>query len=218
MKKKKKYTPALGHDQFTNWYDQVIAWTMPEEEFRTKLIQQLSPNPSERILEFGFGTIENLIYIIRAEPNVNYSGLDIDPNVKVLAKEKLSKLKFLVKAELSLYEGGAFPYEDNSFDKVFSCLVFHQLQREEKVNALKEIYRVLKKDGMILICDWDKPSSFLTSLGFYAVQVLDGFATTADSRKGILIDLMKESGFSNAKHVDVINTNIGTLKYIIGAK
>lgn len=216
--KKQNYNPALGYDQLTVLYDKVIDWTMPEKKFRAKLIRHFSPQPNEKILEFGFGTGQNLIYSLKAENKAAYTGLDIDPKVKSIAEEKLRKLNFLKNVHLDLYDGKSLPYSDNSFDKIFSCLVFHQLKTTDKKAALKEIYRVLKPTGQVLICDWGKPYNFLCSIGFYLVQILDGFETTTDNRKGLIPGFLKEAGFSNVTQIDYVNTKIGTLRYTAGAK
>jgi ubiquinone/menaquinone biosynthesis C-methylase UbiE len=218
MSKNKKFIPALGYDQLTAFYDKVIQWTMPENMFRTKLISYLSAQPDEKIMEFGFGTGQNIIYAVRSENKAKYFGLDIDPKVTSFAEAKLQKLQFLKNVQLDLYDGESLPYSENSFDKVFSCLVFHQLNTPEKKEALKEIYRVLKPKGMVLICDWGKPSNFFCSMGFFWVQCLDGFKTTADNRRGLLPDFLKEAGFSNVTPIAFVNTKIGTLRYITGTK
>lgn len=61
----------------------------------------------------------------QANDACQYSGLDIDPKVREIAKKKLSSKGLSI--PLDLYDGSVFPYPDNHFDKVFSSLVFHQL-------------------------------------------------------------------------------------------
>lgn len=218
MNKDKEFIPALGYNQLTALYDKVIDWTMPEEKFRNKLIQYLLPQPVERILELGFGTGQNLILSLKNEINANYYGLDVDPKVMEIAKDKLQRLNLSNRVQLDLYDGNIFPYENNFFEKVFSCLVFHQLKTETKKLALKEIYRVLRPNGTLLICDWGKPSGVSTSLGFYLVQLLDGFETTTDNRKGLMPEIMESAKFKNVQQIDVVDTKIGTLRYTIGTK
>ena len=45
------------------------------------------------------------------------------------------------------------PFEDNQFDSIWLCTVVMHLKRP--VEALREIYRVLKPDGVIVITDSD---------------------------------------------------------------
>ena len=63
----KTFIPALGYNWLTNFYDLVIRITMPEKKFRNGLIDFVNPTKNENILEFGFGTGENLILAINNE-------------------------------------------------------------------------------------------------------------------------------------------------------
>ena len=58
----KKYIPALGYDFLTAYYDLAIKITMPEKKFRRLLVEEINPQANEQILEFGFGTGQNLIF------------------------------------------------------------------------------------------------------------------------------------------------------------
>jgi tRNA (uracil-5-)-methyltransferase TRM9 len=58
-------------------------------------------------------------------------------------------------AEVIVANGLSLPYLDNSFDVVISIAVMHHLDTEYKrIQFLKEIKRVLKKDGKALITVW----------------------------------------------------------------
>ena len=208
---KKEFIPALGYDWLTGFYDLTIRLTMPEKKFRTKLIDEVEPQNDETILEFGYGTGQNIILAHERNNKTKLNGLDIDPKVKEIAEYKIKKLGFGI--TLDLYEGATFPYPDNSFDKVFSSLVFHQLDAETKLYCLKEIYRVLKPNGNLIIGDWGKAKSKLMRFLFYIVQILDGFKTTNDNVNGLLPKFMEQAGFKNVTEKDFINTRVGTYSY-----
>lgn len=165
-----KYIPALGYDQLTGFYDRMIRWTMPERAFRSKLITLVAPQAEEKILEFGFGTGQNLLLGYETMPTAEWMGLDIDPKVVAIAQQKLAKQG--IDLNLKLYNGGVFPFEDNTFDKVFSSLVFHQLDTATKNHCFQELYQVLKPNGQIIIGDWGKPTSRIMRWRFYMVQLL----------------------------------------------
>ena len=214
MTNKKEYIPALGYDQLTGFYDTMIRWTMPETAFRGKLMDWIAPKTGEKILEFGFGTGQNLLLGYQTMPTAEWFGLDIDPKVAVIAQRKLEQYQPILK----LYDGGVFPFEDNSFDKIFSSLVFHQLDTATKKHCLKELYRILKPNGQLVIGDWGKPSSRMQRWRFYAVQLLDGFKTTQANVMDKLPEFIKETGFQMVETVDFINTKIGTYAYYRGKK
>ncbi|NQX38222.1 Methyltransferase domain-containing protein [Pedobacter steynii] len=211
MSTKKEYTPALAFDYLTRFYDLAVKITMPENKFRTRLIDWLAPKSGETILEFGYGTAQNLIKIHRQNPNVKLSGLDIDPKVKAIAIKNMTKQGFIL--PLDLYDGKTFPYPDQSFDKVLSSLVFHHLDRGTKALCLKEIYRVLRPSGQLVIGDWGKPKSKLMRLLFYLVQLIDGFKTTSDNVNGLMPWLIGQAGFKQVTEADYINTKLGSYCY-----
>ena len=212
----KNFIPALGFKWLTGFYDLTIRATMPEERFRAKLVQEIAPAPGERILEFGYGTGTNLLRAYKFCPESFYYGLDIDEEVHNIAASKLKKEG--VQAKLELYDGGNFPFTDHRFDKVYSCLVFHQLDASEKLHCLREIYRVLKPGGSLTIGDWGMARSKRMRLAFYTVQLLDGFKTTTDNVKGRMPDFMTNAGFSSVCETAYINTAIGTFSYYSAVK
>ena len=206
-----KFIPALGYDFLSDYYDLAIKVTMPEKKFRNKLIDIVNPKVDEKILEFGFGTAQNIIILKQRFPNCNVLGVDIDPKIKSIAEYKLNKAG--IEAPLFLYDGNKLPFEDNSIDKVYSSLVFHQLDMITKLKCLLEINRILKPNGELIIGDWGKAKTKWMRLSFYLVQLLDGFKTTTDNVNGLMIKYITDAGFKNAREVDYINTSIGTYSY-----
>lgn len=216
MNYKKQFTPVLGYSYLTKFYDVAVKLTMPEKKFRNKLIDYLNPKNDEQVLEFGFGTGQNLILAYKRNRNSYYSGLDIDPKVKYITEKKFEKNGLDI--TLDLYDGHSFPYPDNTFDKIFSSLVFHHLDKKTKISSLSEINRVLKPNGEIIIGDWGKPKSKLMRILFYIVQLLDGFKTTTDNVKGLIPDYMLNAGFEDVQELSFINTKIGSYCYYKGKK
>jgi len=189
---------------------------MPERKFRQQLVDELAPASSEKILEFGFGTGANLIKAHQTCSEADFIGLDIDPKVKDIAARKLQRAG--IDIPLELYDGGEFPFDSNSFDKVYSCLVFHQLDAKTKSHCFEEIYRVLKPGGQLIIGDWGRAKSKLMRLAFYIVQLLDGFKTTNDNVNGLLPEFIEKAGFSDVSETGYINTKIGSFSYYQGTK
>lgn len=212
----KEYTPALGYDWLSIWYDLAIKLTMPERKFRNLLVDHLIPVNGEHILEFGFGTGANLLIAANKSPNSHFTGLDIDPKIREIANHKLTKNGLSI--PLKLYDGTTFPFESNSFDKVVSCLVFHHLDKEAKLRSLKEIHRVLKPGGKLIIGDWGQAKSRMMRTAFYLVQVLDGFKTTNENVNGLLPEYIEQSGFYEVAEIDFVNTKIGSLCYYQASK
>lgn len=206
-----KFIPALGYDFLTEYYDLAIKITMPEKKFRNRLIDFVNPKEHEKILEFGFGTAQNIIILKQRFPNCNVLGVDIDPKIKSIAEYKLNKAG--IQVPLFLYDGKKLPFEDNSFDKVYSSLVFHQLDNLTKLKCLLEINRILKPNGEIIIGDWGKAKTKWMRFSYYLVQLLDGFKTTDDNVNGLMTKYISDAKFKEVNEIDYINTSIGTYSY-----
>ena len=110
-------------------------------------------------------------------------------------------------------DAATLPFEDNSIDKVYSSLVFHQLDMITKLKCLLEINRILKPNGELIIGDWGKAKTKWMRLFFYLVQLLDGFKTTTDNVNGLMIKYITDAGFKNVEEISYINTSIGTYSY-----
>lgn len=211
-----KFIPALGYDFLSDYYDLAIKLTMPEKKFRNRLVDFVNPKEDEKILEFGFGTAQNIIILKQRFPDSDVQGVDIDPKIKSIAEYKLNKAG--IHAPLFLYDGNKLPFEDKSFDKVYSSLVFHQLDSVTKLKCLLEINRILKSNGELIIGDWGKAKTKWMRFSFYLVQLLDGFKTTNDNVNGLMIKYISDARFKNVEEIDHINTSIGTYSYYLANK
>lgn len=212
----KSYIPALKYSWLTSLYDPLIRWTMPETEIRDELIRRADIRAGTHVLDLGCGTGTLAMMIKKARPDATVWGVDADKRIIAIAKGKAREAKVL----LALYRGtvSKLPFPDASMHRVVSSLVFHHLTRQVKLEALAEVYRVLRPGGEFHIADWGKPRNALLRIAFLSVQALDGFETTADSVQGALPDLLAKSGFHDVAEGRWFNTLFGTLRMHKGVK
>lgn len=59
-------------------------------------------------------------------------------------------------------------FDNDLFDVVTAIRVFHEFNNPQK--AIKEIYRVIKKDGYFVIVDWDKYAETGVPERYYSVE------------------------------------------------
>lgn len=215
MAESKNYIPALKYDWLTRVYDPVLQFTMPERKFKSALVEQMKIKPNDRILDFGCGSLTLSIMAAQKHPQAQYFGVDIDEKIISIAKEKL--LKTGLPIEVLRYDGNKLPYPDNSFDHVMSSLVFHHLTLRQKYFALEEIYRILKPSGHFHIADFGSPAGTLQRLGFYIVQLLDGFQTTTDNVENLLSKAIKVT-FEDAVETAHFKSMVGTVRLIKARK
>ena len=103
-----------------------------------------------KVLDLGCGTGVILEEIGRKYSTAELFGLDLSENMIAQARQRLKST-----VELSVGDAENLPYADNSFDLVCCVESFHHYPDPAK--ALSEIKRVLKKDGIFLLCDtWAK--------------------------------------------------------------
>lgn len=107
----------------------------------------MSVEDGNHILEIGHGNgrhVENLL--ARAE-NLRYIGIDISETMHIEAEK--NNTKFQDKAEFVLYEGEILPFEDKTFDKIFTVNTVYFWKNP--VNFLNGIYRILKHNGTFVL-------------------------------------------------------------------
>jgi ubiquinone/menaquinone biosynthesis C-methylase UbiE len=201
--------PALRFDQLTALYDPHIRWTLRESTFKRQLVRQAAIQPGQRVLDLGCGTATFTLLLKQTQPRAEVIGLDGDPNVLRIAREKASSAHVSVTFDEGV--SYALPYADASFDRVVSSLVFHHLTHETKVRTLREALRVLHPGGELHIADWGKAANILMRTAFLGVQLLDGFATTTENVQGVLPNLFEAAGFTDVEQTEQYATPFGTL-------
>jgi ubiquinone/menaquinone biosynthesis C-methylase UbiE len=108
-----------------------------------------TPGP-KRILDVACGAGSTLRLLAHAWPQHSYHGLDMSPHYVRVARDRLKWVR-----ELSLVAENAehMPYRDEYFDAVVSVYLFHELPRDARRNVMREMWRVLKPGGTLVIED-----------------------------------------------------------------
>ncbi len=209
VRAEEKYISVLHFDWLTRFYDPIMQWTMREQTFKRLLIQQANIKVGHRVLDFGCGTATLTIMLKEVHPETEVIGLDGDDKALAIAQSKIAAAGL----EIELKKGMSFEldFPNHFFDIVVSSLLFHHLNREDKLRTLREVFRILKPAGELHIADWGKPQNFLMRGAFLIVQLLDGFTTTSESIQGKLHDYIKQAGFNNAEETQRFATIFGTL-------
>ena len=203
------YIPALGYRWLTRFYDPVVRFTTREATFKEALLRQASIRDGHRILDLGCGTGTLAMMVKRAYPSAEVFGLDADPEALKLARRKLEEAG--IEAQLDQGLASALLYPDESFDRVLSSLFLHHLPSGLKLDAMREVLRVLRRGGEFHIADWGKPTNPAMRLVFVGVQLLDGFSTTTNNVRGLLPDLLRLAGFERVETGQSYSTLLGTL-------
>ena len=120
----------------------------------------VNPGPKQRVLDVGCGTGKSLLLLSqKCDKSVELYG--VEPSTDML---KQAKAQLDGNAKLESGTAQALPYADNYFDFVISTQVMHHLPTQEKKKMLKEMHRVLKPGGNIVVSDWGKPANLFGQL------------------------------------------------------
>lgn len=211
VSKQKNYIPALRYGWLTVMFDPLIRWTLPEHRFKSRLLEQAKIEEPHRVLDLGCGTALLALLIKKTYRGARVFGIDADPRILEIARAKINK----VGLEIALVQGLAYelPYPPDFFDRVLSSLVFHHLSSENKRRVANELFRVLRPGGEVHIADWGEAQNPMMRTLFLAVQLLDGFKTTADNVKGKLMEPFQEEGFVGCRETSRQMTILGTLSF-----
>ena len=161
---KKKYNSTAKQ------WDKV--WTK-SEEINNKIIKFINQNTSDtKFLSAGIGKGDlesNLVY-------TEIYGVDISRSMIDICKERNPRFK--------LYVGNVehLRYKDNSFDIVFARNLLRNFVNPSK--AFKEMYRVLKKNGKLIIIEtavYKGEEKYMT----YIIRIADPFRPVSPTHEGL---------------------------------
>lgn len=98
------------------------------------------------ILDFGTGIGNSLPHLAKSFPGARLVGLDVSRNSLDVADRRFPGV-----AELVRYDGVMAPFQDETFDLIFSACVFHHIDANEHGRVFAELLRLLKPDGQMVI-------------------------------------------------------------------
>jgi len=126
--------------------------------WRKKAIRQLQSTHPQLILDVATGTADVAIETARKLQPEKIIGLDISAEMLQIGRQKIKKRGLDTIITLEEGDSEALPYPDNTFDAVSVAFGVRNFENLEK--GLREMQRVLKPDGQIVILEFSKPRIF----------------------------------------------------------
>ncbi len=123
----------------------------------------------KKVLEIGVGTGTDHLQFAKA--GAILTGVDITPKSIELTKRNLELHGY--GSNLSVTDAENLPFEDRTFDIVYSFGVLHHIPDIQK--AINEIHRVLSPNGKAIIALYHKYSLFWISVIIYDMILKKGF-------------------------------------------
>jgi len=161
---------AKGYDTFMTVFPLWKRW-----------IKKVIPHiEGKKILEVSFGSG----YLMTQYAKDDFDIYGIDYNEKML--EITSKKMLSKKIDSKLYKANVeeLPFPDNTFDTVINTMAFTGYPNGEK--AMSELKRVLKKDGKLLLVDFDYPRN-RNLIGYLIVRLWEKFGDIIKDINSLLI-------------------------------
>ena len=116
----------------------------------------------EMVLDVGCGAgVDSIIAGLMVGPNGSVDGVDIVPEIIARAEKNLCLTK-LNNVNFHTTTGEKLPFDDSTFDVIISNGVINLIPDKETI--LKEIFRVLKPEGRVMLADQVAIGSIKTDL------------------------------------------------------
>ena len=153
-----------------------------DKVWRRKAISMLKPLHPKLILDVATGTGDFAIQALSLNPDRIF-GIDISEGMLEMGRNKLKDRNLSSKIELLQGDSENIPFEENKFDAVTVAFGVRNFENLEK--GLREIFRVLKPGGKLIVLEFSRPKAFPMKQGynFYFKTILPKIGRMVSSDK-----------------------------------
>lgn len=203
------FTPALGRPRLTGLYDAAVRLLTRERRWRSMLLDQVAPTACESIVDVGCGTGSFAVMLKRRAPKSHVVGLDPDPNVLAIARQKAARTG----VEVEWRQGFARDVVTfgREFDKAVSSLVFHQVPLLEKEVGIAAMFAAVRPGGEVHIADYAVQHRWLMRQLFRVIQWLDGPEDTQANVDGAIERILASLQGHDVQPRSIVYTPTGAI-------
>ena len=108
-------------------------------------------------LDLGTGPAQIPIFLAQRCPRIRITGIDLSVNMLTLGEQHVAEAGLADQIVLECVDAKDLPYPDQSFDGVVSNSIIHHVP--DPMAAFREISRVIRPGGLILIRDLMRPDT-----------------------------------------------------------
>ena len=173
------------------------------------------------VLDIASGTADIPKLINKKFKSVSMHVTDINESMLALGKDRAINENFFHNCSFALASGESLPYQDQTFDLV--TVGFGLRNFTDKLKGLKEMRRVLKPNGVLLILEFSKPTNsffskvydwysfnIIPKLGSLLANDSESYQYLAESIRmhpdqETLRSMVLDSGFTECKFYNLVN-------------
>lgn len=139
--------------------------------WRKKAIDLLVPKKPRILLDVATGTADFALEAMRLKPE-KIVGVDISEGMMEVGRKKISERNLTGVISLQYGDSENLPFEEGTFDAVIVSFGVRNFENLEQ--GLRNIYRVLKKNGTLIVLEFSTPEKapFKQLYQFYLHRVL----------------------------------------------
>lgn len=121
--------------------------------YHEELCDLAGVSPGDRVLDVGCGTgTQTIVARRRSRPGGSVVGVDVSPKMLGVARRKARRAGLDITFRQA--DAATLPFEDERFDVVTMMTVMHMVPESERRLALREVTRVLRPGGRLLLVDY----------------------------------------------------------------
>ena len=188
-----KESAKASYNRMSKWYDLIAGSS--EWKFVEIGLGLLRAAEGENILEIGHGTGKSVLDIAGSvgESGQVY-GIDLSEGMHTITSDRVEKAGFSSRVDLRVGDAAKLPFDDESFDAVFSSFTLELFDTLEIPTVLTECRRVLRSNGRIVIVSMAKKDrdSLAVKMYQWAHEVIPNYA---DCRPIYVTESLTDAGF-----------------------
>jgi demethylmenaquinone methyltransferase/2-methoxy-6-polyprenyl-1,4-benzoquinol methylase len=179
-----------------------------DRAWRKKVLAEVNPQAGQSVLDLAAGTGSSSV--VFAKPGVRVVAGDFSQGMLAVGRKRHPEIEFV------FADATALPFEKNEFDAVTISFGLRNVVDTSK--ALREMLRVTKPGGRLVVCEFSKVTNLIVRLGYelYLRLLLPAFSRLgsktpeaytylSDSIQAwpaqqALADIIAEAGWSNVRY------------------
>lgn len=156
---------ALMFNDIAPTYDKLnhILSLNVDKSWRRKAVRRIKKAVSNvekpLILDVACGTADSTVQLAKSMDNADIRAIDISDGMLEIGREKVTKLGLQDRISFSNSCAENIDFQDNTFDATFVAFGVRNFSDREK--GLKEILRVLKPNGTLLVLELSEPQNVI---------------------------------------------------------